>query len=93
MATIEQLKREVQMLRAKQSNLEDLRKIQKERVMLQREIKQLKNPRSIAFKKTLNEGIKLASKGASKGWGILKTIERNYYANEKASNSRSRKRK
>lgn len=58
MVTLEELKRENAKLRARESSRQDMRRIQRERQQLVEENKDLRNPRSTAFKKNLGRAIR-----------------------------------
>ena len=55
--TLQQLKRRRDLLRARDQSRKDFRKIQIERSKLKKEIRELRNPSTTAFKKNLKKGI------------------------------------
>lgn len=89
--TLEELRREVQMLKAKQANIEDLKRIQREREQLVKEIKMLKNPNSVAFKQNLRRGLSKVGKGSSKAWSVLSRMADNWERNENSSSYKKKR--
>ncbi len=63
MATLEQLKRRRSILKARDEARRDMKKIGLERKKLKKEITELKNPRTTAFRKNLKHGLVHGGKG------------------------------
>ena len=66
MATLEELKRRRDVLQARDQSRREIKKIGEDRKKLQREIKDLKNPRTTAFKKMLSKGVMAGGRGTLK---------------------------
>ncbi len=66
MATLEELKRRRDVLQARDQSRREIKKIGEDRKRLQREIKDLKNPRTTAFKKMLSKGVMAGGRGTLK---------------------------
>jgi len=62
MATLEELRRRKAQLLAKEQIRRDFMNIQRERDMLKKEIKELKNPRTERFKRNLSKGLSIGGR-------------------------------
>ncbi len=66
MATLQELKRRRDILRARDEARREMKKIGEDRKRLQREIRDLKNPTTTAFKRMLRKGIMAGGRGTLK---------------------------
>ena len=66
MATLEELKRRKDVLQARAEARREMEQVARDRKKLQKEIKDLRNPRTTAFRKMLKKGVMAGGRGTLK---------------------------